>query len=113
MSHSKGSVADNLGSKGASLSICLMDAAKGDFFVSNFVDADRDMIEKALVRSGNTDKAILDHAQDMFGEKLTGWFGLYGLKGFCTPSFYLALNAQQDAGGSLDTLEALGVKAVN
>lgn len=86
----------------------LTDAQKGDFFVSNFVESDRVMIEEALERSGNTDRAVLGEALDMFGKPMLGWFGLYGLTGFCAPSFYLALNAKQDSGEALNTLEVLG-----
>ena len=93
----------------SSLSIQLMDCAKGDFFVSNFVEADRAMVMEALELSGNSDKAILDEAMDMFGKPMTGWFGLYGLNGFCAPSFYLSMNTKQDAGETVSTLEVLGV----
>lgn len=93
----------------SSLSIKLMDCAKGDFFVSNFVEADRPMVMEALELSGNADKSVLDEALDMFGKPMSGWFGLYGLIGFCAPSFYLSMNTKQDAGETMNTLEVLGV----
>lgn len=108
MTKNNGTTAKTMYNRSNGVKMQLVESTHGDFFVSNFVDSDRAKIEEALRLSGNTDKAVIAEALDMFGSPMDGWFGLYGVNGFCTPSFYLSLNTNQDAGEVLDTLELLG-----